>query len=293
MRDLLIDPFRFVFMQRALGIVVVVGLAAGVLSVHVVLRRMAFLADTLTHTVFPGAAAGLVLGRSIEAGALVTAVVSAVAFAALAAHRRVHHDAALAVLLTSFFGIGVMLVSRQDTFTNDLTALLFGRVLTVSNADLVRAACFGGIGLLLVAALHKELILQAFDPDQAAALGYRLLRFDLALDVAVALVVVAALAAVGSALAIALLVTPAATAALVTRRIPSMLLVSTGVAVASGYLGLVIAWWASVDHGVNVAAGATIVTVLTAAFALAGLASAVAAARQRRSAAVTTTAATA
>src|SRR5262245_42817303 len=117
MLEPLIDPFRGGFMQRALLEAALLGLVGGIVGVHVVLRRLAFMADALTHTVFPGMAAAFVLGGSLYVGALVTGVLSAVLLTLLSRNRRVTSDAALAVLLTGFFSVGVIIVSRNRTFT--------------------------------------------------------------------------------------------------------------------------------------------------------------------------------
>jgi len=268
MRHLLIEPFEFGFMQRALVVSLVIGCVGGIVGTYVVLRRIAFFADTLTHTVFPGVAIAFVAGQSLWLGALLAGVASAVLFSLATTNRRVGDDAAMAILLTTFFAVGVMVVSRVHSYTNDLVTLLFGRILTVDRADVLTTIAIGVVALGVVGSLHKELVFRAFDPEGARALGFSPLALDLALNLAVTLVVVAALQAVGTVLVIALLVTPAATARLVTRGIGPMIVVGALLGMAAGYAGLIISYTASVDHGVRLATGATIVVVLTVAFAV-------------------------
>jgi manganese/iron transport system permease protein len=277
----LIEPFGSPFMQRALAEALLLGAVAAVVSVFVVLRRLAFVSDVLTHTVFPGVVIGFVVGGTggIVWGALVFAVLSAVLITLLAARSRVTEDASMAIVLTGFFAVGVVVVSRQTSFTSDLTAFLFGRILTVDRQQLVTTAILGAAVLLLLGLLGKELLFRAFDPSGAEARGYRVLVLDLVLNLAVALVVVAAVRAVGTVLVIALLVVPGAAGRLLSDRLAGIALVAVGTALLAGWLGLVASWQASVNHGLRLASGATVVLVLVLLY---GAAAAVAALRRVR-----------
>lgn len=270
MRGLLLDPFALPFMQRALVQVVVLGVVAGVAGVYVVLRRLAFVSDAMTHTVFPGAAIAFALGGDVLVGAAVAGVLTALLLAALAAVRRVDEDAALAVLLTSFFAVGVVVVSRFRGYTTDLQLLLFGQsVLLVPWGQVLQSAVLSAVVLLGLALLHKELVLRAFDGIGAQAMGYRPLLLDIALNCLLAVVVVAGLRTAGSLLTIALVVVPAATARLLTARIALLVPLAAGLGALGGYLGLVVSYDASVGHDVTLAGGATVVVVLVAGFLLA------------------------
>lgn len=266
MTDLLLGPFQVPYMQRALLAVVLLGVLAGVVGVAVVLRRLAFYGDALTHTVFPGIVIAHLLGQSLFLGALVLALLSAVLLTGISARRRVTQDAALAIVLTAFFSVGVVLVSRQESFASDLTQFLFGHLLTVRETDLLRTAAVGAVVLLTLVALRKELLLRAFDPDGAAAMGYRLPVLDVVLNACIALVVVAALQAVGTMLVLAFLIVPAAAARLVTDRLGAMIAVSCTIGVVGGWLGLVASYEASITYDVRLAAGAAVVLALVAGF---------------------------
>ncbi len=269
MSRLLIEPFQVPFMQRALLAVLVLGVLAGSVGVFVVLRRLAFVGDALTHTVFPGVVIAYLAGQSIFLGALAAGLASALLLTLLTANRRVTADAALAVLLTSFFALGVVLVSRLDTYSADLSAFLFGRVLAVEPAELVQTCVVAVVVLATLLALRKELLLRAFDPDGAAAMGYRVDLLDLVLNVLIALVVVAAVKAVGTVLVIALIIVPAATARLVTDRVATMMALACGLGALGGWVGLAVSYEASIQRGVRLAAGATIVVVLVGFFVVA------------------------
>lgn len=278
---LLVEPFALPFMQRALVEALLLGVLGGVVSVFVILRRLAFASDVLTHTIFPGVVIGFLVGQTggIVWGALAFALLSAVLLTVLTTNRRVSEDATLAILLTGFFAVGVVLVSRRRSYTSDLTTFLFGRILFVDTRQIVETAVVAVVVLALLALVAKELVLRAFDPEGTAAAGYRVPLLDLALNVVVALVVVAAVKAVGTVLVIALLVVPAATARLLSDRLRVLVPLSVGLACAAGYVGLAASYEASVHHGLRLASGATVVLALVALYALAY---AVAAVRRRR-----------
>jgi manganese/iron transport system permease protein len=224
----------------------------------------------MTHTVFPGVAIAFVAGQSLFLGALAFGLLSAVLLTGATRIPRVDPDAALGVLLGAFFSIGVIVVSTTHGYTADLTALLFGRILNVDTREIVDTVLIAVVVLGVLAALHKELVFRAFDPTGSEALGYRAVVLDLVLNALVALVVVAAVRAVGTVLVIALIVVPAATARLVTDRVRSMIVVSVGVSALCGYLGLAASYEASLHHGVRLGSGATIVIALTIAFVAVG-----------------------
>jgi manganese/iron transport system permease protein len=251
LRRLLVDPFTVPFMARALVVVLLLGVLGGVLGVHLLLRRKAFVTEALQHTVFPGVAVAFLAGRSLLVGALVAAAVSVVL---------------LQVLIATFFALGVVVVSRSDSYQSSLTALLFGRILSVDARQVVETAILAGAGVGVLVALHKELLLRAFDPAAGAAMGYPVRRLDLVLDLVVALAVVAAVRAVGTVLLVAFLVTPAAAARLWCRRVPAMMVAAAGLTAVSGWLGLAASYEASVNHGLRLASGALVVVAITAGF---------------------------
>jgi ABC-type Mn2+/Zn2+ transport system permease subunit len=266
MRRLLVDPFSAPFMARALAEVVLLGVLGGVLGVHLLLRRKAFVTEALQHTVFPGVAIAFAAGQSLLIGALVAAAVSVVLLHVLTRNERVDPDAALALLISTFFALGVVVVSRGRGFQSSLTALLFGRVLAVDARQVVETTALVVVGVAVLVALHKELVLRAFDPAASAGLGYPVGRLDVVVDLIVALAVVAAVRAVGTVLLVAFLVTPAAAGRLCCRRIPSMMAVAALLTAVCGWLALAASWEASVHHGVRLASGALVVLAITVGF---------------------------
>ncbi len=291
----LTEPFAPEYMQRALVISLVLAVLTGVVGVVVQLRQLSFMTDALTHTVFPGIAIAFVAGESLFIGALLAGALSAVLLTFAARSTRIDHDAFMALVLASLFSIGVIVVSRHRSYSADLTTLLFGRVLAVDAAEILTTAVVAALSLAVLVAIRKELLLRAFDATGAEAMGYSLLRIDLVVNLVVALVVVAAVRAVGTALVVALLITPAATARLLCSRLHQLLITSVAIGAIAAWLGLVISYDASVHHGVRLAAGATIVVVLTSFFAVVAVVQAVrvALARKRALAAEAPTAAAA
>jgi manganese/iron transport system permease protein len=260
--------FREAFMQRALVEILLLAVLAGTVGTVVVLKRQAFVADALTHTMFPGIAIAFFAGSSLFVGALIAAVVSTLLLTLLSSVRRVNEDSILALLVATFFAAGVIVVSRRASFASDLTSLLFGHLLTVDRTLIIQTAAVTVVVVVVLAMVAKEIVLRAFDPEAFVAFGYRPLVVDAITNAAVALVIVASARAIGTALVVALLVTPAATARLLSSRIPVVGLISIGCIASAGTAGLVVSYSASVDHGVRVEPAAAIAVLLTAVFAV-------------------------
>ncbi|GAA2226042.1 metal ABC transporter permease [Herbiconiux moechotypicola] len=263
----LIDPFALPFMAKALAVLVVLSVVAGVIGVLVNLRALEFVSDGLVHAVFPGLVIGYVLsGREgLYAGAVVAAVVAAVVLT-LVTRRAVTSDASTAIVLTGMFSIGILVVSTQSDYVGQLDQLLFGRLLTVTDSDLVQTAVVCGLALVLVLVTFKGQLFRAFDEEGAAAAGYRVLALDLVLNVAIALVVVAASNAVGNLLVLAVLIVPGAVGRLVAGRIGVIVAIAAAFAALAGWLGLSVAYALSVGAGVPAPSGATVVLVVVAAY---------------------------
>jgi ABC-type Mn2+/Zn2+ transport system permease subunit len=263
-----IEPFAVPFMARALAELALLALVCGPVGVFVFVRRLSFTSDAITHTVFPGVVIGFLAGGydGLVLGALIAAVVTAVVLTLLSRARALTDDASTAVVLTAMFSIGVALVSREPTYTSDLTAFLFGRILTVTPRQLAETAVLAAAILVLLAIAGRALLFRAFDPVGAEAAGLRVGLLDLGLNLIVALVVVAAVQAVGTILVVALLIVPAAAARSVARRPAAMAVAGSMLFLAAGYGGLLISWVASVDHGFALTSASTVVLLLVVAY---------------------------
>src|SRR5690349_13204691 len=238
----LTDPLQFEFMRRALMAIVLTGIASGVLGSYVVLRGLAFIGDALTHAVFPGIVVAVALGRSILLGALVVGLITALGIATVSRGRRVSEDTAIGIVFAAMFALGVVLVSTLATYQRDVADLLFGQILGVSRTDLLLAAAAAAVAVAATVLLNKEFALIGFDRDMALAMRYPVFVLDLTLLGLLTLALVVSLQTIGNILVLAMLVTPAATARLVTDRLAAMQVVGAGLAVASGVIGLYISF---------------------------------------------------
>ena len=257
-------------MARALLVLVVLSLVAGLVGVLVNLRGLEFISDGLTHAVFPGVAIGFVWGGrdGLFVGAMVAALIAAVVLTVIV-RRAVTSDAAIAIVFTAMFSVGIIVVSRETNYVGQLDALLFGRLLTVSEAEVNQTVVVCLAALIIVGFTLKEQVFRAFDFEGTAAAGYRPLVLDILLNVAIALVVVAASSAVGNLLVLAVLIVPGAVARLVTNRLWLLFPVAAGFAILAAWLGLALGYEASVNRGVDLPSGATVVLVLVAGYVLA------------------------
>lgn len=263
MMDWLLEPWDYPFMQRAAIELTIVGVLCGLVGCFVVLRGLAFIGDALAHAVFPGVVVAYMAGRSILIGAFAFGLFTALGVGVLSRRRRVSEDSAIGVLFAAFFALGVVLISSQSGFQRDLGALLFGDVLGVSRQDVLATLLIGLVIVGVLFALLKEFTLVAFDSTMARAAGYPVFLLDLLLLLLVTATIVVSLQSVGNILILALIVTPPATARLLTDRLGRMMLWSVGIGVASGLGGLLVSYHA------DTATGGTVVLTATAFFLVA------------------------
>jgi len=256
----LTDPVQFEFMQRALMAIALTGVVSGVLGSYVVLRGLSFIGDALTHAVFPGIVVAVAIGQSILLGALVVGLATAVAIATISRGRRIREDAAIGILFAAMFALGVVLVSTLATYQKDVAGLLFGNILSVSPQDLYLALGTTVLAVAVTLLLNKEFALIGFDREMAQAMRFPVFLLDLLLLGLITLAIVVSLQSIGNILVLAMLVTPAATARLLTDRLVTMQVLSAALGVAAGVIGLYVSfWW-------NVASGGAVVLTTTAIF---------------------------
>ncbi len=267
--DLIAQPLSHPFMVRGLVAALLVGVVCAILGTYVVLRGMAFLGDALAHSILPGVAVGYLIGGGARGPlfwwAMGTGVIAALGIGAISRRGEIKEDTAIGVIFAGMLALGVALISTARSYSVDLAHFLFGDVLGVATRDLVLTGVFGALVLLIVFAFYKEFLVLSFDPILAATLRLPTRFFHYLLLVMLAVTVVISLQTVGVALMVAMLVTPGATALLLTRRLPAMMAVSAGIGALSAIAGLYLSYYA------NVASGAAIVLVATALFGLAFL----------------------
>lgn len=257
----LLEPLSYEFMQRGMIAAVLVGIICAVVGTFVVLRGMAFFGDALAHTILPGIALGyLVSGGARDQlfwWALGTAIVASLGIGAISKNSQIKEDTAIGIIFAGMFALGIALISTVRSYAVDLSHFLFGDVLSVSTQSLWLILIFGGIVLFIIFAFYKEFTTISFDPVLAATLRLPVDLLNNLLLVLIAVTVAVSLQTVGVALMVAMLVTPAATAYLLTNRLPKMMLLAAIFASLSGVIGLYLSYYLSIASGAAIVLTAT------------------------------------
>lgn len=260
--DVFVEPLRYPFMARALLAGLSVGIAGAVIGSFLFVRRWSLLGDAISHAVLPGVAIAYLFSWPYFWGALATALLTAVGIGFVERNTRIKSDAAMGILFIGAFAAGLAVLSRVRSSV-DVFHILFGNVLGVSQGDLLLTAAVGAGVVLLVGALFKELQLWAFDPVTAQVSGLPVGFLHYLVLVLLSATIVSALRAVGIVLALAMLVTPPATAYLLTRRFSEMIVLAAAIGALSSVVGLYLSFY------LDLASGPAMVLVATAAFVLA------------------------
>ncbi|SNY61476.1 anchored repeat-type ABC transporter permease subunit [Paractinoplanes atraurantiacus] len=251
------------FLPKALTIATLAAVMCGVVGCYVVLRGMAFIGDAVAHAVFPGLAIAFLFSGSLVVGGTVAGIVTALLVTVFAQNRRLKEDSVIGIFFVAAFALGIVVISRAPGYAGSLQQFLFGSITGIPDRDLYVVGGTTIAVLLAVFLLHKEFVAVTLDREMARALGLRVFWLDLVLYVLVTLAVVMAVQTIGNILVLALLVTPAATARLLTDRLPVMMVLAPLIGAGGATVGLYVSW--SWDFPV----GGTIVLTLTAAFLLA------------------------
>lgn len=263
----LTGPFEVAFVQRALWGGVLVSLICALAGTWVVLRGMAFLGDAMSHGMLPGVAVASLLGGNLLVGAAVSAAAMALGVTALGRAPRLSHDTGIGLLFVGMLALGVIIVSRSQSFAVDLTGFLFGDVLAVRGSDLVHLAAALGIALVVSAAGHRPFVALVFDERKAHTLGLRPRLAHAALLGLLTLAIVASFHVVGTLLVFGLLIAPPAAVLPWARRIPTIMAGAACLGAVATFLGLLLSW-----H-LGTAAGATVSALAVVLFFLSHLAS--------------------
>ncbi|MEV2237106.1 anchored repeat-type ABC transporter permease subunit [Micromonospora sp. NPDC049891] len=248
------------FLPKALAIAVMSSVVCGVVGCYVVLRGMAFIGDAVAHAVFPGLAVAFVLQGSLVLGGAVAGILTALLIAVFAQHRRVKEDSLIGVFFVAAFALGIVIISRAPGYAGSLQQFLFGSITGIPDRDLYTVGFTGLAILMVLLLLHKELVAVSLDREMARSVGLPVFWLDIVLYVLVTLAVVISLQTIGNILVLALLITPPATARLLTDRLPVMMLLAPLIGGGSALVGLYLSW--SYDLPV----GGTVVLVATAMF---------------------------
>ncbi|QOY36162.1 metal ABC transporter permease [Anaerobacillus isosaccharinicus] len=254
---------RYQYLQNALIAAILVGIICGVIGCFIILRGMALMGDAISHAVLPGVVIAYMLGASFFVGAVITGVLTALGIGYISQNSRIKDDSAIGIMFTAMFAFGVVLNSSLRGTSVDLWHILFGNVLAVSTADLWVTFGMSIFVVAMIILFYRPLLLSTFDPTMAKATGLPVKFIHYMLMLLLSLVTVASLQAVGIILVVAMLITPGATAYLLTDRLSTMLVLSAMFGVISGVLGI----FFSVIF--DVSSGSTIVLIASLLFGLA------------------------
>jgi manganese/iron transport system permease protein len=265
--DFFIDLFNpdLAFLAKALAVAVMSSIVCGVVGAYVVLRGMAFIGDAVAHAVFPGLAVAFVVSGNLVLGGTIAGVLTAVLVAVFSQNRRLKEDSVIGILFVAAFALGVVVISQAPGYAGSLQQFLFGSIAGIPDSDLWVVGGTAAVVLLVVLALNKEFVTVSLDREFARAMGLPVFWLDLVLYVLVTLAVVISVQTIGNILVLALLVTPAATARLLTDRLGTMMLLAPIIGGLSALAGLWVSWtW-------DLPTGGAVVLVLTAVFLVAWL----------------------
>ncbi|MBB4908714.1 anchored repeat-type ABC transporter permease subunit [Actinophytocola algeriensis] len=265
--EFLTDLFNpeLAFLPKALLIAVMSSVVCGVVGCYVVLRGMAFIGDAVAHAVFPGLAVAFVVSGNLILGGTLAGVATAILVAVFSQNRRLREDSVIGVFFVAAFALGIVIISRAPGYAGSLQQFLFGSITGIPDEDLYVAGGAGVLVLGVVFLLHKEFVAITLDREMARAMGLRVFWLDILLYVLVTLAVVISVQTIGNILVLALLITPAATARLLTDRLGVMMTLAPAIGGLSALVGLYVSWsW-------DFPTGGTIVLVLTAVFLTAWL----------------------
>jgi ABC-type Mn2+/Zn2+ transport system permease subunit len=263
----LLEPFQYAFFRHGLAVATLAGALCGLIGVYVVLRGMSYIGHGLSHAIFGGAVASYVTSINFYLGAGVWGLVSALLINKVARRRTIGADAAIGVVTTASFAVGLALISRYGGFTRNFEAALFGNVLGVTLADVWVVAGVTAFAAAVVFFRYRQLLFATFDPEVAEVSGVRTAHADTLLAVTLAATITATMNVLGVTLIAAVLVIPAVIARLLTDSFPRMLWISVVVGTLCGFFGVYVSYY------LNISSGASVVLVGAAVFVLAFVAS--------------------
>lgn len=263
--DLLLQPFQYEFFTRGILVAIMVGGSCGLLGVYIILRGMSYIGHGMSHAVFGGAVVSYILSFNMYIGAALWGFLSAFAINEISRRSKIKADAAIGVVTTAGFAVGVLLISTTRSFTRDFESILFGNILGITGQDVAMIAIATAATALFITFFHKRLLFTLFDKDTARVYGIRVETVELAFSFILATVVIASMSAIGVTLLAAAIVAPAISARMLTNNFQKMLALSTAIGAATAFAGMYSSFF------LDSASGATIVLFGAAAFGISAL----------------------
>ena len=262
--ELLLEPFAYSFMIRALAVSIFVGIMCPILGSYVVNRGLGFMGDALAHSVLPGMILALILGVSPLVGAVPMGIVVALAIGYLSKKAKIAEDTSTGILFAGLFALGLIMVPLAGNVSISVEDILLGQVLGVSNRDVVVTCLLAAVVFIVISAFHRQLVFVSFDPVGATVIGLPTKGLDYLLFVLLSIVIVVALQAVGIVLVVAMLITPAAAASLIARRFNRAIALGVVFGVLSTVSGLYLSYFFDLPSGPSMTLVSTGIFLLAA-----------------------------
>ena len=260
--NLLFEPFQYDFLLRSFAAAIMVGIVCSIVGCYIVVQSMAFLGDALSHAVLPGVAIAYLTGGSLTFGALVAAVIVALGISFLSDQEEIKEDTAIGIFFTAALALGVALISTIQTYAIDLTHILFGNVLGVSVEDLRFIVGVGLLVLLAVFFFYRFFLVVTFDPVMAKTLKWNVRLIRSMLLVLIACTITISINTVGASLVTAMLITPAATALMLTKKLWQTMLTAAVFGALSGFFGLYLSYFADISSGASIVLVSTLFFII-------------------------------
>lgn len=261
--ELLLEPLEYEFFRNALIAAFVTGISNGLIGVYVVLRGMSYVGHGLAHAAIGGAVIGAALNLNFYAGACVMGVLAALTINSLTKHNKIKLDAAIGIVTTAIFALGVALVSSVKNFKQNFEAALFGNILGITESDLILIACVGLVTLIVIFFSFRPLLFSTFDPEAAEIFGVNRKSVQLLFTLLLTFSVIASLNVIGVTLVAATLITPAVTARMLTDSFSKILLFSTIIGASSNVIGMYLSYVFDVASGTTIVLFSSLIFILS------------------------------
>lgn len=252
--DWLIEPFSYPFMQRALLAGILAAVITALVGTWMVLRGLTFMGDALAHGVLPGIAFGVVLGYNLTLGAALSAAVMVAGISLVHRRSRLNEDVGIGLLFVGMLALGVVVISRSQSYSGSLTDILFGNALATSGNDIILLAATLAVVGIITAVFYRAFLVLSFNDQKAEMLGLHPRVAHVVMLTLVTLAIVSSFQTVGTLLVFGLLVAPPATASLLARRVPAMMAVAGVLGIGAVAVGLLVSWHADTAASASIAA---------------------------------------
>ncbi len=262
MLNFLTEPFQYEFMIRSFSAAVVVGIVCAVIGCYVVIQSMAFLGDALSHAILPGVAIAYLTGGNLTIGALIAAILVSIGISAVSSEEGIKEDTAIGIFFTAALALGVALISSIRSYAVDLTHILFGNILGVDAQELKFIIIVAAAVLLTIVVCYRFFLVVTFDPVMAKTINWNVRLIRTSLLILIACTITISINTVGASLVTAMLITPAASALMITKELRHTMVISAGMGAVSGIVGLYISYYAGVSSGAAIVLTATLFFVI-------------------------------